>query len=215
MPLPASGQISMNDMNTDRGIASGTQIDLAAAAIVYSVSYTTDGTNQLGMDEFYNKSIGITFVSVVGSCVLYEGSGRIAITVSGGSGQYQYSYDNGASFTSTTSSTSFTFTSLNDGNYIIKVKSVTDNIIYTFGSVVIDCLPALAGTFVSSCDTSGIGTINITATGGSGNYSYRITRTSDGTNTIQSFNVFTNLGSFDTYNVLGIVYSDLCFKYYY
>jgi hypothetical protein len=47
----------MNDMNTDRGIASGTQIDLAAAGTAYSVSYNTAGTNQLGMDEFYGRSI--------------------------------------------------------------------------------------------------------------------------------------------------------------
>ena len=57
MPLPSSGQISMNDMNTDRGISSGTQIDLATAGNVYSVSYNTLGTNQLGMDEFYGKSL--------------------------------------------------------------------------------------------------------------------------------------------------------------
>ena len=58
MALPSSGPISMNDMNTDRGIASGTQIDLAAAGTAYSVSYATNGTNDLQFFEFYGLSIG-------------------------------------------------------------------------------------------------------------------------------------------------------------
>jgi hypothetical protein len=57
MALPSSGQITMNDMNTDRGISSGTQIDLASAGTAYSVSYNILGTDQLGMDEFYGRSI--------------------------------------------------------------------------------------------------------------------------------------------------------------
>ena len=50
MALPSSGPISMDDMNTDRGIASGTQIDLATAGNVYGVSYLTNGSNYL---EFF------------------------------------------------------------------------------------------------------------------------------------------------------------------
>ena len=56
MPIPASGEISMNLFNTDRGIASGTEINLAAAGTAYAVSYTTDGSNDLQMAEFYGKS---------------------------------------------------------------------------------------------------------------------------------------------------------------
>ena len=56
MAIPSSGEISMNLFNTDRGIASGTQIDLAAAGTAYAVSYTTDGSNDLQMAEFYGKS---------------------------------------------------------------------------------------------------------------------------------------------------------------
>ena len=37
MALPQSGPISMDQMNTDRGIASGTRIDLDAAAIAYGM----------------------------------------------------------------------------------------------------------------------------------------------------------------------------------
>ncbi len=46
----------MNLFNTDRNIASGTQIDLAAAGTAYAVSYATDGSNDLKMNEFYGKS---------------------------------------------------------------------------------------------------------------------------------------------------------------
>ena len=56
MPIPSSGEISMNLFNTDRGIASGTEINLAAAGTAYSVSYTTDGNNDLQMLEFRGKS---------------------------------------------------------------------------------------------------------------------------------------------------------------
>jgi len=59
MALPAVGNpISMNDMNTDRGIASGTQIDLATAGNAYGVSYLTNGSNYLEFFEFYGKSVG-------------------------------------------------------------------------------------------------------------------------------------------------------------
>jgi hypothetical protein len=63
MALPASGQISMDNMNTDRGIASGTQIDLATAGTAYSVSYNTSGTNDLQFSEFYGLSITPVYTS--------------------------------------------------------------------------------------------------------------------------------------------------------
>ena len=58
MALQVSGPISMNDMNTDRAIASGTQIDLASAGTAYSVSYATNGSDDLQFSEFYGKSAG-------------------------------------------------------------------------------------------------------------------------------------------------------------
>ena len=58
MAIPASGQISFNLFNTDRGIASETQVNMATAGTAYGVSYTTNGSNPLGMDEFYGKSAG-------------------------------------------------------------------------------------------------------------------------------------------------------------
>lgn len=64
MALPASGQISMDNMNTDRGINSGTQIDLDTAAIAYSIP-----TKPHGMDEFYGLSIAPVYTSYSSSQV--------------------------------------------------------------------------------------------------------------------------------------------------
>lgn len=58
MALPASGEISFNLFNTDRSIASGTTVDMAAAGTAYGVSYTTNGSNDLQMSEFYGKTAG-------------------------------------------------------------------------------------------------------------------------------------------------------------
>ena len=57
MALQASGPISMNDMNIDRGIPSATQINLATAGTAYGVSYLTNGTNDLQFSEFYGLSV--------------------------------------------------------------------------------------------------------------------------------------------------------------
>lgn len=144
-----------------------------------------------------------SFTSVVASCINYEGSGRIVITVAGGSGQYQYSYDNGVNFTATTSNTSQTFDNLNDGNYVIKVKSVTDNVIYSYSSnpVVIDCLPILSATTRQACDDNGVGTIFFeNVSGGSGNYSYRLYRYSDGAIINSNYATITGLDSYESYD---------------
>jgi hypothetical protein len=52
MALPASGQISFQDFNTDRGLSSTAQIDMDTAAIAYSIP-----TRPHSMDEFYGRSI--------------------------------------------------------------------------------------------------------------------------------------------------------------
>ena len=57
MALQVSGQISMNDMNIDRGIPSATQINLATAGTAYGVSYNTIGTDDLKFSEFYGLSV--------------------------------------------------------------------------------------------------------------------------------------------------------------
>lgn len=60
MALPLSGIISFKDFNIQRGQASPyeQQIDMATAATLFGVSYTTDGSNPASMDEFYGKGIG-------------------------------------------------------------------------------------------------------------------------------------------------------------
>ena len=103
MALPASGQITMDNMNTDRAVPSGTQIDLDTAAIAYGIP-----TKPHGMDEFYGKSVGVPTpapsptpaptpaptptayslsMTLNVGCFGYAGSGYIDIvSVSGGSG---------------------------------------------------------------------------------------------------------------------------------
>ena len=60
MALPSSGTITFKDFNIQRGQASPyeQQIDIATAAGLFGVSYTTDGSNPASMDEFYGKSVG-------------------------------------------------------------------------------------------------------------------------------------------------------------
>jgi hypothetical protein len=210
MPLQSSGPIKMSEIKDFLGSSSNSLRDYSAAAKAATGDAKFDTPDSLG--EFYSYAGAtttttlppITFTSIGVSCIMYEGSGRIEITVSGGSGQYQYSIDNGLNFTLTTTETTRTFDNLNNGSYIIKVKSVTDNIIYTYNSgnpIGINCFPVLGGSFTNSCDSNGIGTIFITATGGSGNYIYKITRTSDNTDTTSTFGELTGLDSFGTYNV--------------
>jgi len=53
MALPASGTISFQNFNTDRGLSSTATIDMDTAAIAYGIP-----TKPHGMDEFYGKSAG-------------------------------------------------------------------------------------------------------------------------------------------------------------
>ena len=55
MALPASGQISFQNFNTDRGLSSTAQVDIDTAAIAYSIP-----TKPHSMDEFYGRSITTT-----------------------------------------------------------------------------------------------------------------------------------------------------------
>lgn len=56
MALPASGVISMSDMNTELGYSSTAQISLSSAGDDFGVSYNTSGTNDLKISEFYGLS---------------------------------------------------------------------------------------------------------------------------------------------------------------
>ena len=70
MALPSSGTISLDNFNTDRFIPSGTEIDMAAAAAVYGVTYSTTSLNGIGMDEFY----GLFLSFVISPITMSEGT---------------------------------------------------------------------------------------------------------------------------------------------
>ena len=219
MALQSSGPIKMSEIKAAVGSSSNS---LRAYSVIakaatgnsifdtpdklsdfYSYGGTTTTTSTTTTTTSTTTTFSpISFTSVVGSCILYEGTGRIVITISGGSGLYQYSYDGGVSYSSTTSLTTKTFDNLPDGNYTVKVKSVTDNIVYTYGTTIsIDCPPVLQGSFTYSCDGNGSGTINITATGGSGNYKYRVAISGGSTVYDEYYHVVTGLLYNGLYNV--------------
>ena len=52
MALPASGPISFQNFNTDRGLSATAQIDIDTAAIAYGIP-----TKPHSMDEFYGRSV--------------------------------------------------------------------------------------------------------------------------------------------------------------
>ena len=58
MALPSSGQISFSDLNVERGLSATAEADMATAGDDFAVSYATDGTDVLSMDEFYGLSYG-------------------------------------------------------------------------------------------------------------------------------------------------------------
>jgi hypothetical protein len=56
MALPIAGNpISFDDFQIEEGFTPGAELNIYVAALKYSVSFTTDGTNPIGMDEFYGK----------------------------------------------------------------------------------------------------------------------------------------------------------------
>jgi len=58
MALPSSGQISFSDFNVERGLSATAEADMATVGDDFAVSYATDGTDVLSMDEFYGLSYG-------------------------------------------------------------------------------------------------------------------------------------------------------------
>jgi hypothetical protein len=56
MALPASGQISFADFVTEEGFIVGGQTNMFSYALVYGVPFQTDGSDSIGMDEFYGKN---------------------------------------------------------------------------------------------------------------------------------------------------------------
>lgn len=82
MPLPASGQISFQDLNTDRGIGATTESDLRSTALAYGF------TAPDSMDEFYNVPLYDIYEQCTGGgtqiyFVPYFNSNTITSTIGG------------------------------------------------------------------------------------------------------------------------------------
>jgi hypothetical protein len=57
MPLPTSGPISFVDFVIEQELpGAGAPQQLNTMGVIFGVSFTEDGSNSLGMDEFYGKS---------------------------------------------------------------------------------------------------------------------------------------------------------------
>jgi PKD repeat protein len=118
----------------------------------------------------------------------------ITITASGGTGTIDYSNDNGVTFQAGNS-----FTGLDDGSYDLVLED--DNGCQETTNVVISDPPLLSITNVAStdptCNGDNDGTIDITATGGTGTIVYSI----DNGVTFQGGNTFAGLTA-GTYNIV-------------
>ena len=55
MALPLFGQISFRDFNSEQVLPLSEQTDMYTAALIYGVPFTTNGSDSISMDEFYNK----------------------------------------------------------------------------------------------------------------------------------------------------------------
>jgi hypothetical protein len=122
--------------------------------------------------------------------------GSITITSTGGTGTYTYSKDNGATFSG--SGTPFTFNALTAATYQLVVK---DGSGCQFSASVVITEPAVVSFTTTSvdatCNGGNNGSITVTASGGSGSYSY----SSDNGATFQASNVFNGLTA-ATYQVI-------------
>ena len=151
-----------------------------------SVVDISDGVFTIGEDE-----IEITEVSSSDLLCFGNANGSITITSTGGYPPHQYSIDNGSSWHS-----SNTFSSLNAGDYNIKVKDNTDNIASWASNPVQLSQPSeivisSIGKENISSDGANDGSIIIYAAGGTGSREYSI----DNGTTWQNSNSFSNLSS--------------------
>jgi hypothetical protein len=114
-----------------------------------------------------------------------DGTGTITVTASGGTGTLTYSKDG------TTFQTSNVFTGLVPGNYTITVKDA-NGCTRTTNQVTIVAPPPLELGIGEVCTNGSLGSITVTASGGTGTLTY----SKDGT-TFQTSNVFTGLTAGD------------------
>ncbi|EFS97622.1 conserved repeat protein [Capnocytophaga ochracea F0287] len=144
----------------------------------------------------------------------YEGgnTGEVTVKINGGNGGYKVKLNNGTPVILATGVTAHTFTGLTQGSYNVTVTdqygcSATKNIIIR---------PTLNTSVKVTNESCMPGKIEVTATGGDGNYTYAfaqgsVTTVTAGTfGTTNTYNVPTITGSVQTYTVF--VKSDRCVK---
>ncbi|MBM3178650.1 MAG: SprB repeat-containing protein [Bacteroidetes bacterium] len=113
-------------------------------------------------------------------------NGEISVTATGGNGTFQYSITNG-----TTYGTASTFKDLKDGVYPVIVKDVKGCLSAT-KTIILVSPPVITFTFTiteETCANTKDGAINLTASGGSGSFTY----SSNGGVTFVASNLFSGL----------------------
>ncbi|UZD40612.1 T9SS type B sorting domain-containing protein [Capnocytophaga ochracea] len=144
----------------------------------------------------------------------YEGgnTGEVTVKINAGNGGYKVKLNNGTPVTLAAGVTAHTFTGLTQGNYRV---TVTDQ--YGCSAVQNIIIRPTLNTSVKVTNESCVpGKIEVTATGGDGNYTYAfaqgsVTTVTAGTfGTTNTYNVPTITGSVQTYTVF--VKSDRCVK---
>jgi len=142
--------------------------------------------SQTGVKIEASQSTALSAVSIVypPGCV---STGKITVDAMGGKAPYQYSIDNGTNYSS-----SNLFTHLVSNTYIVKVKDADLNT--TTHTVVIDPVPAPptieAVAKNITCQGLKNGSITVKASGGTGNYAYKLNN-----GISQNFDTFSNLGA--------------------
>ncbi len=139
-------------------------------------------------------AVAITNVSVLDPLCNGASDGSISITASGGTGALQYSIDNGTTFQAGNS-----FVGLGAGTYDIVVEDVNGCQATTQVTLTEPTAVNISNVAVSNplCNGSLDGSINITASGGTGALQYSI----DNGTTFQGGSLFSGLGS-GTYDIV-------------
>ncbi|UII30376.1 gliding motility-associated C-terminal domain-containing protein [Fulvivirga ulvae] len=208
-PLVITVSTSTTDASCNGG-SDGT-IDVTASGGTGTLEYSLDGVNFQASNQFTGLSAGSYIVTVrdANLCTITVGAvineplvitaststtdascnglsdGIIDVTASGGTGTLEYSLD-GVNF-----QTSNQFTGLSAGSYTVTVRDANLCTI-TVGAVINEPLVITASTSITdaSCNGGSDGTIDVTASGGTGTLEYSL----DGVN-FQASNQFTGLSA--------------------
>ncbi|QXP74030.1 T9SS type B sorting domain-containing protein [Tenacibaculum sp. AHE15PA] len=141
--------------------------DIDTAGDYWVIAIDAEGCTSTPVLVNVPDAILVTFTVAPEVCYnATSNNGTLTVTILTGNGNYLYSLDGG-----TTTQTSNIFTDLTDGTYDV---TVTDgfNCAATVTGTVIN--PQLTATVVTTNETCNDGTINITPSGGDGNYVYAL-----------------------------------------